>query len=166
MSDPKAMIDAEAFPLHVAVGPHLMLMVPVPRDAVEGLDEVYTEASLDYTTGIQSTGATIDARWKVTPDHQHVLLQLHGRAPQTFELAVRFEVKTTEERQSFLDIAAFADTGQVNLLIYPDKKDVARAALALQKNDSGLFAALGIGVEDDMPCRTLHRLARPPHTAA
>jgi hypothetical protein len=165
MSDLMPTIDAEAFPLYVVHGPHLMVMVPVARDAVAGLDEAYTEASLDLTTGIQSTGTTIDARWKVTPDHQHVLLQLYGRAPQPFELAVRFTVKTDRQRQGFLDMATFGDTGRVSLWIYPDKEDTARAAVALQKKDVELFTCLGIGVEEDMPCRTLHRLARPPRTA-
>lgn len=170
MSDPIATIDAEAFPLYVLSGVpphmnHLMVMVPVPRDSVDGLDEAYTEASLD-TTGIQSTGTTIDARWEVTPHHRYVLLQLHGRAPQRFELTVRFELKTTRQRQGFLDMAAFADTGRVSLWIYPDKEDTARAAVAVQKKDMGLFVALGISVGIDMPCRTLHRLARPPHTTA
>ncbi|MFE0737485.1 MULTISPECIES: hypothetical protein [Streptomyces] len=164
MSDLMPTIDAEAFPLYVVNGPHLMVMVPVARDAVAGLDEAYTEASLDLTTGIQSTGTTIDARWKVMPNHRHVLLQLYGRAPKPFELAVRFEVQTDRERQGFLDMAAFGDTGRVSLWIYPDKEDAARAAVALQKRDAELFVCLGIGVEEDMPCRTLHRLARPPHT--
>lgn len=56
-------------------------MQPVARDAVEGLDAAYTEASLDFTTGIQTTGTTIDARWNVTPDHEHILLLLYGRTP-------------------------------------------------------------------------------------
>ncbi|PJM97969.1 hypothetical protein CG740_37980 [Streptomyces sp. CB01201] len=163
MSVPIATIDAEAFPLHVVGGPHLMVMVPVARDAVDGLDEAYTEASLDCT-GIQSTGTTIDARWNVTPDHQHVLLRLYGQAPQRFELTVRFELKTARQRQGFLDMAVFADTGRVSLWIYPDKEDAARAAVAVQKKDTGLFVALGISVEEDISCRTLHRLARPPRS--
>lgn len=165
MSDPVAAIDAEMFPLEVLLGPNLMVMVPVPRSSVEGLDEAYTEASLDFDGGIQSTGTTIDARWKVTPDHQVVLLQLFGRAPQRFELTVRFKLETARQRQGFLEMAAFADTGRVSLWIYPDKEDAARAAVAVQKQDLSLFGCLGIGVEQDMPCRTLHRLARPPRTA-
>ncbi|MFE2103601.1 hypothetical protein [Streptomyces sp. NPDC059468] len=161
MTDQMVTIDAEAFPLTVRVGPELMLMQPVARDAVEGLDAAYTEASLDFTTGIQTTGTTIDARWKVTPDHRHVLLLLYGRTPARFELAVRYTPQTAQERQTFVDIATHADTGRVSLWIYPDKEDTARAAVALQKQDA-LFAHLGIGVESDLHCRTLHRLSRAP----
>lgn len=166
MSDPVATIDAEMFPLEVLFKSHLMVMVPVPRNAVEGLDEAYTEASLDLDFDIQSTGVTIDGRWKVTPDHQVVLLQLFGRAPQRFELTVRFELETARQRQGFLEMAAFADTGRVSLWIYPDKEDTARAAVALQKKDMSLFCCLGISIERDIPCRTLHRLARPPRPTA
>ncbi|MEU6846303.1 hypothetical protein ABZ930_30955 [Streptomyces sp. NPDC046716] len=159
MTDPMVLIDAEAFPLTVRVGPELMLMQPVARDAVTGLDAAYTEAALDFTTGIQATGTTIDARWKVAPDHQHVVLQLLGRAPVRFELGVRYALDTDRERQMFIDIAA--DAGRVSLWIYPDKEDVARAAVALQKGDD-LFGHLGVGVESDLHCRTLHRLGRSP----
>ncbi|MFC7933959.1 hypothetical protein [Streptomyces cinereoruber] len=166
MSDVMPTIDAEAFPLYVVSGTHLMVMVPVVRDAVAGLDEAYTEASLDLTTGIQSTGTSIDAQWKVTPDRRHVLLQLYGREPKPFELAVRFEMKTERVRQGFLTMAAFGDAGRVSLWIYPDKEDTARAAAAIQKKDVELFVCLGIGVEEEMQCRTLYRLARPPRPAA
>ncbi|MFD5064503.1 hypothetical protein [Streptomyces sp. NPDC058394] len=162
MSDQMVTIEAEAFPLTSYLGPELMLMQPVARDAIEGLDEAYTEASLDFASGIQSTGTTIDARWRVTPEHRHVLLLLYGRAPKQFELAVRFTLETARERQAFVDVAAHADTGRVSLWIYPDKEDVARAAVALQKRDVSLFGALGIGVESDLHCRTLHRLSRAP----
>ncbi len=162
----QTVIDAEAFPLTVAVGPELMLMQPVSRHAVEGLDEAYTEACLDFTSGIQSTGTTIDARWKVAPDHRHVLLLLYGRAPRLFELAVRFTLETARERRFFVKVAEDADAGRVSLWIYPDKEDAARAAVALQKRDMPLFGSLGIGVESDLPCRTLHRLGREPRPAA
>ncbi|MFD0032895.1 hypothetical protein ACFVJK_32425 [Streptomyces sp. NPDC127172] len=66
---PDVTIDATAFPLFVELGPSMMLLQPVPRDAVPGLDEAYAEASLDGTAGIQSTGTTIDAHWRVAPDH-------------------------------------------------------------------------------------------------
>ncbi|WP_306340139.1 hypothetical protein [Streptomyces sp. AS13] len=163
----QTVIDAEAFPLTVAVGPELMLMQPVSRKAVEGLSEAYTEACLDFTSGIQSTGTTIDARWKVAPDHTHVLLLLHGRTPKPFELAVRFTLETTGERDRrfFVNVAQHADAGRVSLWIYPDKEDAARAAVALQKQDLALFGSLGIGVESDLHCRTLHRLGREPRPA-
>lgn len=157
--------EAEAFPLTVRVGPELMLMQPVGRNVVEGLDEAYTEACLDFTSRIQSTGTTIDARWKVAPDHSHVLLLLRGRAPKPFELAVRFTLETVRERRFFVDVAEHADAGRVSLWIYPDKEDAARAALALQKQDLPLFGSLGIGVESDLHCRTLHRLGREPRPA-
>ncbi|MFE0351818.1 hypothetical protein [Streptomyces griseoluteus] len=83
-------------PLYAMAGPHLMVMVPVPRDAVGGLGQAYTEASLDGTAHIQGTGTTIDARWKVTSDHDQVLLHLHGRAPRRFELTVRFLPATAQ----------------------------------------------------------------------
>lgn len=165
MSDQTVTIEAQAFPLTAYLGPQLMLMQPVARDAVEGLDEAYTEACLDLTTGIQSTGTTIDARWKVAPDHSHALLLLFGRAPKPFELAVRFTLETARERQFFVGVAEHADTGPVSLWIYPDKEDVARAAVALQKQDLPLFTSLGIGVESDLHCRTLHRLSREPRPA-
>lgn len=106
----QTVIEAEAFPLTVSVGPDLMLMQPVSRNAVEGLDEAYTEACLDFTSGIQTTGTTIDARWKVAPDHSHVLLLLHGRTPKPFELAVRFTLETTGERDRrfFVEVAQHA----------------------------------------------------------
>ncbi|MFI7320184.1 hypothetical protein [Streptomyces venezuelae] len=47
-----------------------MLTVPIARDAVDGHDEAYTEASLDFITGVQSSGTAIDAYWKVTPDRR------------------------------------------------------------------------------------------------
>lgn len=159
-------IEAEAFPLTTYVWPELMLMQPVARDAVAGLDEAYTEASLDFAAGIQSTGTTIDARWRVTADHRQVLLLLYGRAPKRFELAVRFTLDTAKRRQTFVDVAAHADTGRVSLWIYPDKGDVARAAVALQKRDLSLFGALGIGVERELHCRTLRRLSREPRQTA
>ncbi|OEJ22173.1 hypothetical protein AR457_40600 [Streptomyces agglomeratus] len=59
-------------------------------------------------------------------------------------------------------MAEHADTGSVSLWIYPDKEDVARAAVALQKQDLTLFGCLGIGVEAELQCRTLHRLSRKP----
>ncbi|MDI3390640.1 hypothetical protein QIS99_31255 [Streptomyces sp. B-S-A8] len=164
MSDPTAVIDAEAFPLHVVGGPHLMVMVPVAGDAVEGLDEAYTEASLDVTE-FQTTGTTIDARWAVPSDRQQVLLHLKGRAPRRFDLTVRFELKTPRQRQGFLDMAAFDDRGRVSLWIYPDQEDTARAAVAMQKGDMELFVCLGISVEEDIPCRALRRLAQTPGTA-
>ncbi|MDX3434267.1 hypothetical protein PV664_36075 [Streptomyces sp. ME01-18a] len=161
----QTVIEAEAFPLTVVLGPELMLMQPVSRDAVEGLDEAYTEACLDFTSGIQSTGTTIDARWKVAPDHSDVLLLLRGRALEPFELAVRFMLKTARERRFFVEVAEHADAGRVSLWIYPDKEDAARAAVALQKQDLPLFGSLGIGVESDLQCRTLHRLGREPRPA-
>jgi hypothetical protein len=155
-------IDAEAFPLFTRLGPSLMLMLPVDRDAVPGLDEAYTEASLDSTTGIQDAGTTIDAHWKVEADHLHVLLVLKGRAPKPFQLAVRFPSGADDERQFFTGLAAHAETGPVSLSIYPDKEDVARAVKALADQDATLFASLGIGVESEMHCRTLLRLNRSP----
>ncbi|MFF3958452.1 hypothetical protein ACFYY1_35345 [Streptomyces sp. NPDC001890] len=62
-------------------------------------------------------------------------------------------------------MAEHADTGPVSLWIYPDKEDAARAAVALQKQDMPLFGSLGIGVESDLHCRTLHRLGRNPSPA-
>ncbi|MFB6984496.1 hypothetical protein [Streptomyces sp. NPDC056304] len=162
MPEEMTTIDAAAFPLTAVLGPHLMLMVPVDRFAVPGLDEAYTEAALDFTAGIQSTGTSIDARWKVAPDHRHVLLILNGRLPQSFQLAVRFTSTAPEERAFFTGIAEFADTGPVSLHIYPDKADVVRAAKAVQDQDTSLFVSLGIGVEPQIPCRTLLRLNRPP----
>lgn len=49
MSEQMVTIDAETFPLTVRGGTELMLMQPVARDAVAGLDEACTEASLDFT---------------------------------------------------------------------------------------------------------------------
>ncbi|MCW8103006.1 hypothetical protein [Streptomyces tauricus] len=160
MTDQRAIIDAETFPLFVFHGPELLVMQPVARDAVEGLDEAYTEASLDCT-GVQSAGTTIDARWEVTPDRRQVLLLLFGRAPARFELTVRYTLRTARERQGFLTIATHADTGRVSLWIYPDKEDTARAAVALQDRDPNLFVHLGICVEDDLQCHP-HRLSHPP----
>ncbi|MGZ2361720.1 hypothetical protein LRE75_34440 [Streptomyces sp. 372A] len=165
MSDQPVIIEAVAFPLAAYLGPQLMLMQPVARDVVEGLDEAYTEACLDLTSGIQSTGTSIDARWRVAPDHSHVLLLLYGRTPKPFELAVRFTLGTAREREFFVGVAEHADIGPVSLWIYPDKDDVARAAAALQKQDMPLFGSLGIGVESELHCRTLHRLVRKPSTA-
>ncbi|MCX5443792.1 MULTISPECIES: hypothetical protein [unclassified Streptomyces] len=162
-SDPDATIDATAFPLFVELGPSMMLLQPVPRDAVSGLDEAYTEASLDGTTGIQSTGTTIDAHWRVAPDHAQVLLVLKGRQPSTFDLSVRFGAQEPEEKEFFLGLAHHEETkGPVSLSIYPDKEGVVRAAAALQAGDADLFSSLGAGVESAMPCRTLKRLARQP----
>ncbi|UQW99133.1 hypothetical protein [Streptomyces sp. RerS4] len=166
MTDQRVTIEAEAFPLMVRLGPQLLLMQPVSRTAVHGLDEAYTEAAFDLTTDIQSTGTSIDARWQVLPDHTHVLLVLHGRAPKPFELAIRYTLSSPTERQAFLDIAQHADTGPVALFIYPDRHDVAQAATALQKPDLPLFTSLGIGVEEALHCRTLHRLGRHPRKPA
>ncbi|MEV7641327.1 hypothetical protein AB0O32_15420 [Streptomyces rubiginosohelvolus] len=134
----QTVIDAEAFPLTVSVGPELMLMQPVSRHAVEGLDEAYTEACLDFTSGIQSTGTTIDARWKVASDHRHVWLLLYGRTPRTFELAVRFTLETARERRFFVRVAEDADAGRVSLGIYPDKEDAARRGRAAEAGPAAL----------------------------
>ncbi|MEV8546953.1 hypothetical protein [Streptomyces sp. NPDC051572] len=159
MPNEMTMIEAEAFPLFAYLGPSLMLMVPVDRSAVPGLDEAYTEATLDATDGIQDTGVTIDAHWKVEPDHCHVLLVLNGRLPKPFRLGVRFTSSGEEERAFFVQVAEHP--GPVGLSIYPDKADVIRAAKALHDQDE-LFVSLGIGVNADLPSRTLLRLNRSP----
>ncbi|MDN3272380.1 hypothetical protein QWJ22_33975 [Streptomyces sp. MA15] len=74
-------------------------------------------------------------------------------------------MKTGREGQGFLDMAVLGDTGRVSLWICPDEEDAARAAVAVQKKDTEPFVCLGIGVEEDMPCRTPHRLARPPRAS-
>ncbi|CAL9335663.1 hypothetical protein [Streptomyces sp. enrichment culture] len=80
-------------------------------------------------------------------------------------MAVRFEVKTDREGQGFWGMAVFGDTGRVSLWIHPDEEDAARAAVAVQEKDTEPFVCPGIGVEEDMPCRTPHRLARPPRAS-
>ena len=143
-----------------------MLMQPVDRNAVEGLDEAYTEACLDLTTGIQSTGTSIDARWKVAPGSQSCSAPALWQDAQALrDGGFRFTLETAQEREFFVRVAEHADTGPVSLWIYPDKEDVARAAVALQKQDMALFSGPGIGVESDLHCRTLHRLVRKPSSA-
>ncbi|MGW6144426.1 hypothetical protein [Streptomyces sp. NPDC055140] len=83
--------------------------------------------------------------------------------PNRFDLAVRFGAQEPDEKNFFLGLARHEETtGPVSLSIYPDQEDVVRAATALQAGDEGLFSSLGIGVEAEMLCRPLNRLARQP----
>jgi len=157
-------IDAEAFPLYVQVPDgSLMLLQPVAADAVEGLEEAYSEAVWDGEAALRSTGVHIDAHWRVAPDHSHVVLVLNGRIPRPFKLGVRYAVEDGRDRGFFLDLARH-DTGPVGIFIYRSKEDVVRAAASLNRVHEGdrLFFSLGIGVEPDLYCRPLLRLARTP----
>jgi len=157
-------IDAEAFPLYVPVPDgSLMLLQPVAADSVEGLEEAYSEAVWDNEAALRSTGVHIDAHWRVAPDYQHVVLVLNGRTPSLFKLGVRYAIENSRDRDFFLGLARH-DTGPVGIFIYRSKEDVIRAADALSRVHQGdtLFYNLGIGVEQDLYCRPLLRLARTP----
>lgn len=164
MSQDIPVIEAPAFPLFsVAPTGEMTLLQPVPRTAAPELDEAYTNASFDSTSDsdhVPGTGVNIDAHWRVAADLSHVLLMLNGRTPRHFKLAVRFDATDARGHGFFLDMARHhQDSGPVALFIYPDKEDVVRAMAALQKGDP-LFTHLGIGVEGDLYCRPLLRLAR------
>ncbi|NGN63173.1 hypothetical protein G5C51_04525 [Streptomyces sp. A7024] len=157
-------VDAPAFPLFsITPTGEMILLQPVPRTAAPELDEAYTNAAFDSTSDtdhMPGTGVNIDVHWRVAADLSHVLLVLNGRTPRHFKLGVRLGATEDRERDFFLDMARHHQQGgPVVLFIYPDKEDVVRAMAALQKGDP-LFTHLGIGVESDVYCRPLLRLAR------
>ncbi|MFD4535589.1 hypothetical protein ACFWNL_38915 [Kitasatospora sp. NPDC058397] len=107
-------IDAEAFPLHLAIpGGDVVLLQPVARTAHPGLEQAYSEAVFDDAPAVQSAaGVHLAAQWRVAPDRRHVVLILNGRSPRAFTLGVRFAVEDDREREFFplLRLAATSAT--------------------------------------------------------